>query len=290
MILRASNVTRIGIIGSDSSHAIKFSKLINSSENSPFKVVSIFGLDKERTEEVAHAGRIERIVSAPEDMDVDAIMVLFRDGNLHREYAMPFIKAGIPVFVDKPFAIKLEDCEAMIEEAKRSGTLLTSYSTVRYVKDLVNLVNDVKDFGELQWGMVGGPCDFCGPYGGPYFYGTHTIEMMLTLFGYDIKGISAKISGSNVVATVRYEGGALVVVNLLGPHIQTVFFAGVAGENGSALTKVDISTCYADGLVVFLDMLKSRSLPLAYEQLLTPIKVLTLLEKALALGKDIEFE
>ena len=57
---------RIGIIGSDS-HADAFSKLINLKTLKPVssspdcKVTGIFGLEKERTEEVAKRGTVCRV-------------------------------------------------------------------------------------------------------------------------------------------------------------------------------------------------------------------------------------
>ena len=65
---------RIGIIGSDNSHA-RFSKLVNlpdpKSEQYLFpdcRVVGIFGLDKERTKQVARDGGIDFIAEKPEDL------------------------------------------------------------------------------------------------------------------------------------------------------------------------------------------------------------------------------
>ncbi len=102
------NFFRIGIIGSDNSHAEVFSKLINipQAEQGEYlfpdcKVTAIYGQDMQRTKEVAQRAQIEFIASRLEELmdKVDAAMVVFRDGNLHAEYALPFIKAGIPTWI-----------------------------------------------------------------------------------------------------------------------------------------------------------------------------------------------
>ncbi len=103
---------RIGIVGSDNSHAIALSQLCNLSDTPErkairgAKVVALFGLVPERNEEVARAGKIPTIVKKPTDMIgmVDAAFVVFRHGGLHYRYVKPFLQARIPAFVDKPLA------------------------------------------------------------------------------------------------------------------------------------------------------------------------------------------
>ena len=81
---------RIGIIGSDNSHADAFSKLINLKnpetgelESPDCEVTGIFGLEKETTEEVAKNGAIEFIASTPEELigGVDKVKHVFSHGH-----------------------------------------------------------------------------------------------------------------------------------------------------------------------------------------------------------------
>ena len=74
---------RIGIVGSDNSHADAFSQMLNiaDSQTGEFaypdvRVTAIFGLDEKRTAEVALDGKIEHIVKDPSEMIgmVDAVM------------------------------------------------------------------------------------------------------------------------------------------------------------------------------------------------------------------------
>ncbi|MBA2452353.1 MAG: Gfo/Idh/MocA family oxidoreductase, partial [Chloroflexia bacterium] len=50
---------------------------------------------------------------------------------LHAEHALPFLKRGLPVFIDKPLAISLEDCGQLIATANANGAFLTSFSSMR---------------------------------------------------------------------------------------------------------------------------------------------------------------
>ncbi|HHY98757.1 MAG TPA: Gfo/Idh/MocA family oxidoreductase [Firmicutes bacterium] len=280
---------KIGIVGSDNSHAIAFSKLTNvpgpdgKPKISGARVVRLFGLDAARNEEVAREGQIDKIVEKPEDMlgEVDAVMVVFRHGNLHLKYALPFISAGIPTFVDKPFAIDIQDCLKMLDTAEKAGTLLTSYSTVRYARDVADFAKEAEKIGEVKCGSVLGPCDLNSQYGGAYFYGTHAIETMLRVFGYDIESIVAREAGGNVAATVRFKNERMVSLWLLGPKVAMTYQVGAAGSSGALHKILDISSCYEEGLKVFLEMIQTGKRPLDRRQLLTPIKVVETILKAL---------
>ena len=62
---------RIGILGSDNSHADRFSEILNRPDHPAYwpdsgaQVVAIWGQDAERTRQVAENGRIATIVAGP---------------------------------------------------------------------------------------------------------------------------------------------------------------------------------------------------------------------------------
>lgn len=58
------------------------------------------------------------------DDNVNAVIVATRH-HLHREIAMAAAEAGKHVFVEKPLALTVEDCEAIREAAENAGVLLT---------------------------------------------------------------------------------------------------------------------------------------------------------------------
>jgi predicted dehydrogenase len=151
MMLQVSHrrfaMIRVGIVGSDNSHALAFSQLMNTEKGKgdprweEAHCVALYGTDPVRNAEVAEKGKIPMVVPTVEEMlkHVDAAMVVWRHGDLHASHALPFLQAGKPVFVDKPFAIKVEDCQAMLDAANKSRALLTSYSTTRWTKAIRKL-------------------------------------------------------------------------------------------------------------------------------------------------------
>ncbi|MBO3768498.1 MAG: hypothetical protein JTT16_04220, partial [Candidatus Brockarchaeota archaeon] len=93
-------VYKIGIVGSDNSHAIVLSQIANGVDKEnyvpEFKVTHLFGLDDKRNKEVAEKGKIENIVSDVSEMigKIDIAFIEFRHGGLHLEYAKHFIESS----------------------------------------------------------------------------------------------------------------------------------------------------------------------------------------------------
>ncbi|MGI8483888.1 MAG: Gfo/Idh/MocA family protein, partial [Thermomicrobiales bacterium] len=188
-------VKKIGIVGSDNSHAIAYSKLVNGDllMGGTARVVGIWGQDPARTQEVATAGQIETIVDTPDGLlgNVDVVFVVDRHGDLHASHALPYLEAGIPVYVDKPFAISLTDCRQMLDAAKGSGAFITSMSSLRITPETSALAEQAAEIGDIRAAQFAGPCDFGSEYGGPFFYATHVLEIALRLLGDEIESIRA---------------------------------------------------------------------------------------------------
>ncbi len=284
---------RIGIVGSDNSHAIAFSKLCNVESHDLHvegaKVVSIFGIDPERTAEVAQEGNIPTIVESPDEMmgEVDLVLVVFRHGGLHRQYAEPFVRAKTPVFVDKPLAVSPQDARALLNAAEKSGTLVTSFSTLRYADDMRAFVEEAREFGEIPFTSFTGPADRQSEYGGLPFYGVHIAELMGQMNGPGVRSVYAVENNKTIVATVRYSTDRTSTLSFLG-NAKYVFHMAAFGEKGYSSRQLDASTCYKNGLEVALEMVRSGKQPLSREELLEPVLVLTAIEQSLVTGKPVD--
>jgi len=64
----------------------------------------------------------------------DGVFIANDDGNLEKmeEYAMAFIKAGIPVFVDQPFAADAAGAKRLIDAAREHNTLINGGASLMY--------------------------------------------------------------------------------------------------------------------------------------------------------------
>src|SRR5437879_3573142 len=129
---------RIALVGADSSHAEDFLGVLNEAErHSGFRIVALADSETERMAALAHRFGVSRIVADPGATveEVDAAIVGDRDGGRHLRNALPFLEAGLPVFIDKPLACSLADSEAMLGAARRSGAPLASASALRWQPD-----------------------------------------------------------------------------------------------------------------------------------------------------------
>lgn len=80
-----------------------------------------------------------------DDLDVIAV---FTPDNLHMQPTIAALRAGKDVFCEKPMAITIQDCDAMIAAEKESGRKLMIGFNMRYM-DLAVLMKDIVDSGEI---------------------------------------------------------------------------------------------------------------------------------------------
>ena len=287
---------KIGIIGSDNSHAEAFSQAINIPDSvtgeymfPDCRVIGIYGEDRERTLQVATDGKIEYIAVNPIDLmgKVDAVMVVFRHGDLHMPHALPFIEAGIPVWIDKPFTIKNEDAIKLIKAAEKNGTLLTGGSTCKYSYDIAMAKNAVAGnsrIGKVKSAIMSFPAEIENEYGGLYFYGAHLVEMTLEAFGYNANSVVATENCGSVIAIVKYDSFQ-VVMNFI-PDLRQ-YHVLLYGENGILDREIDISLAYMLGLHKFVEMLRSGKLPMPLELLYKSVEMLNAVVDSYRTGNEI---
>ena len=138
---------RIGILGAENSHAMAFTEIFNglkpeySGEFDDMRVVAVGGHYPEANRAVFDRGRLEFIAEKPGDMlgRVGAVMVTARDGRLHAPFARPFIEAGVPAFIDKPFTSDWAEAQRLAELAQAKGVPLAGGSGVKLCAGVARL-------------------------------------------------------------------------------------------------------------------------------------------------------
>lgn len=264
---------RIGIVGSDNSHAIAYSKLANIDQvlGDRARVTAIWGEDEARTTEVASKGNIPNIVDSLHHLvdQVDAAIVVDRHGDLHAEHALPFLLEGKPVYVDKPFAIDLADCRRMLNAATQAHAGITSFSSLSITPETEALHGQIP--GTVRLGQFAGPADFGSEYGGPFFYATHLIEIALRLLGEKVSGLRATRAGNTVVVTATWQNNAIGVLGYFKDaeyHFHTSLFGTEGMVNGEIHANQD---GYAEALKIAVGMFESGTNPLSSRHMLLPI-------------------
>lgn len=220
-LLAQSSVT-IGIIGLDTSHAPAFVKLLNGESGDPaydgFRVVAAYPYGSTRI--VSSRERIPGYLDEVKKYDVkivesiaeliqqvDCVMLETNDGNLHLEQAIDVLKAGKPLFIDKPVAATLTDAIAIFLLAKQYGTPVFSSSALRFVPKNQELRQGV--YGKVLGADAYSPAP--GEPSHPDFswYGIHGVETLFTVMGTGCREVSRISSEGTDVVVGRWSDGRI---------------------------------------------------------------------------------
>lgn len=102
-----------------------------------------------------------------EDPDVDALVLLTPD-HTHAELACEALRGGRPVFVEKPLAIDIGSCDAILRAAYESGTRLYVGHNMRHMP-VVRLMREIVARGEIGAVKTVWVRHFVG-YGGDWYF------------------------------------------------------------------------------------------------------------------------
>jgi hypothetical protein len=204
-------VTKVkaGMIGLDTSHVPAFTKIFNNpsgdAELASLQVVAGYpgGTDlpasRDRvagfTEQLREMG-VEIVETIPQLLEkVDVVMLQSVDGRIHLEEAIPVIRAGKPLWIDKPVAGSLVDAIMIFELARKHHVPVFSSSSLRFGPGIKAVLNN-DEVGAILGAQTWGPCSYSTGTPDLFFYGIHGIEPLFTLMG----------TGCETVARVHTDG------------------------------------------------------------------------------------
>ena len=201
---------RIGIIGAENSHTRGFGKLFNIDRKFPgVEVVYVWGETEEFARDAMERGGIPNMVRDPREMlgRIDALIVDHRHAKYHLEAAIPFVEAGIPTFIDKPFCYRVEEGKEFLALAREYGTPVTSYSSIAHSDSTFDMKEQVEELGEIGQVIRYGPVDLDSKYGGVFFYGVHLVQPLLYIFGEDVERVRVNREGTHGNASLVFSSG-----------------------------------------------------------------------------------
>lgn len=280
---------RIGAIGAENSHTVAIATLINVEKKiKGCSVDYVWGETDAFAKDAAKRGRIANIVKKPKDMlgKVDAVFVDHRHPKYHLPAVRPFVEAGIPTFVDKPFCYSSAKGKEFLAMAKKNGTPVTSFSVLPHYDSFYRFQKKIADQGTIISAASYGPCDLRSEWGGVFFYGIHQVDAMLHAFGYDVKAALVTRNGSgNATGQLFYRSGLIATMALIKDGCPG-FGISVIGTEGQLHTSLDGGKSpYLNGTRMFTNMFKSGEEPMTREQMLRPVQVLEAMAKSIKSGK-----
>ena len=279
---------KIGIIGTENSHSATFARLFRDDPAfADLKLVAVGGHYPESNQKMMDEFHPDFIAERPEDMlgKVDAVIITARDGIYHAPFARPFLEAGIPMFIDKPFTVDLQEAIDFASEAKRRGVLLVGGSTLKCSYDTMMLAQEVKKRGaDVKGGTVSAPVKMESPYSGFFFYASHLTEASLKIFGYDPQTITAFRKGNDVTAYVEYDRYA--VTNHYNNDCMS-YFGQVFHKDGIYSRDLEYSLASKVMTTDFANMLRYGIMPETYEELVYPVQYMNAVKESFETGKTV---
>jgi len=229
---------RLGIIGTDTSHVIAFTEMLNNPTSPDYvpgaRVVAAYkggSPDVESSykrvdkfaEELSTKWKVELVSDiATLCRKVDGVLLESGDGRVHLAQIRPVIAAGKPVFIDKPLASTLEDAREIARLAKQAGVPWFSASSLRYAEIATSL-----KFPDIMSAITWGP----GPLEPHHqldlsWYAIHAVELLYTLMGTGCEEVTRTSTPDSDVVVGKWKGGRLGTVQALRPygHFGAVVF------------------------------------------------------------------
>ncbi|MCD2421701.1 Gfo/Idh/MocA family oxidoreductase [Niabella pedocola] len=211
---------RIGIIGLDTSHAVAFVKSLNGNNPDPafmgYRVVAAYprgsndipsSVDRIPgfTAEVQKYGVDITPSIAALLSKVDAVCLETNDGRLHLEQALPVLKAGKPLFIDKPITASLKDAVAIFKAAAQYKVPVFSSSSLRYITGMDAILNG--SYGKVIGAQTYSPAPLEKTHPDLFWYGIHGVEMLFTAMGPGCRSvIRLHTPDADVVAGIWNDG------------------------------------------------------------------------------------
>lgn len=286
-------VKKLGVIGYNpgNGHPFSFSAIVNGYSDEGFeradwpvihdylraKDTSEFGFGDVRvshawtqdpaiTQKLCAASRIEHAADTPEQMisEVDGVLICRHDSETHVEYAMPFLKAGVPAYVDKP--LSLVETELTQFRPYLENGMLMSCSGMRYAREIDDLRASLSEYGEIRLIRGAVVLDWAK-------YGIHLVDAILTLDIAEPVSVSA-LSAKHESMVVRFADESIAQIDSLGDATKNFKLEVYASLRDSSHQLFDNFTAFRRAIGNFLRMCDTREPPIAPDTVMTSMKIL----------------
>jgi predicted dehydrogenase len=238
------------------------------------EVTHVWCPEKEIAAHIAAASNIAQVANSLEEMaqQVDAVLLARDDAATHYEFALPFLKAGKPVFIDKPLAIEVIEANK-IWDAQQFNNQVFSCSSLRYAKELMLTAEELEKIGNIK--LVEGSVMKKWET-----YGIHILEPLVSQLPKrgKLKNVQAQCTGEIMQVLVQWENvsGYFKTTGNTPAPLEIKFY----GDKGN-ITKTffDSFNAFKNSLEVFIDVIHHPEKNIAREETL---ELVTILEKGLA--------
>lgn len=279
---------KVVILGCENSHADMFLGYIAEGGYPDIEIIGVYSDDTAAAEKLSKAFGVPVMTRYDESVgQVDGVIVTARHGDLHYQYAAPYIARGAAMFIDKPITISETEAVNFMRQLRGSGVRVTGGSCCKYIDYIQQLKHEHQNGidGKTLGGFMRAPVSVDNPYGGFFFYSQHLAEMVLEVYGHQPKAVSAFENDGKITVVFRYEEfdvtGMFVVGNFF-------YYASRYAENSCSGQQVEVlgsSPCFRAEFDEFYRILLGGEQVQSYEDFIAPVFVLNAIHRSLVSGQ-----
>jgi predicted dehydrogenase len=188
------------------------------------RLVAVVDTNRPRAEEIAAAHHTRALFDARQLAgEVDAVTIAVPT-ELHCEIALPFLKAGVPVLVEKPMARSLAEADEMIAAAAAAGVALGVGQTERFNPAVAAAVPLLRDPRFIEVHRLGTFPERSLDIDVVFDLMIHDLDVVLSLVGGPVESIEAVgvpvLTGRVDIANARLRFAGGCIANLTASRIS----------------------------------------------------------------------
>ncbi len=219
-------------------------------------------------EHVAALSLIPHVVDRPEEMigQVDAVIIATDIGSEHVRRAEPFIKAGLPLFIDKPLCDNRADLE-YFERLFADGYPLMSSSSMRFCKEIAPYYHGAtRELGELRLIQYGMPKKW-------ETYGIHSLEAIYPIAGPGFTSIRNTGSFRRNIVHIKHSRGFDVVLTGIYDQAGPIPMVISGNSQTTVVYTHDSYNSFRNQLVSFVHFLQTGERPFPWQETVELMKL-----------------
>jgi predicted dehydrogenase len=210
------------------------------------ELVAVVDTNRARAEEIAAAnGTVAAFDYRELPGRADAVTIAVPT-ELHRDIALPFLKAGVPVLVEKPMARTLEEADQLIEAAADAGVVLAVGHTERFNPALAAARALVTDPRFIEVHRLGTFPERSLDIDVVFDLMIHDLDVVLSLVDSDVESLEAVgvpvITDRVDIANARLRFANGCIVNLTASRISRDRVRKIRFFQPSAYVSIDYAT------------------------------------------------
>ena len=278
---------KIAILGCENSHANSFLDFIIKDEvYTDIEVVGVYSEDIEAANKLNEKYGVYVAKSYDEFVGkLDGLVITARHGGKHYEFAKPYIKMGIPMFIDKPITVTEEDAINLKNDLVSNNVRVCGGSMCKFPEFVQELKKNVseKKYGEVYGGYLRTPVSMVNDYGNFFFYSQHQVQVLGEIFGYYPNSVKAFVNGDVITCIVRYDN---YDVTLEFVENNYSYYAGISCEKKGIFSEYFLDGCPQLEFDAFYNLLKGEAQHESYDDFLAPVFILNAIDRSIKSGEE----